>query len=131
LIFMLAMTPSGVLAGPAQMSRVTRGAAYGVPNSCGSGQRNGAEETFTATPASTASPVSSPTVTATIAPNLSCTGDCTGDGFVRVNELVLAVNIALERTALDQCPPGDKDSNGRISIDELVTSVNHALKGCR
>ena len=50
--------------------------------------------------------------------------------MVRVDELILAVNIALERTAVDECRAGDQNGNGRISVDELVTSVNHALSGC-
>jgi cysteine-rich repeat protein len=90
--------------------------------------------TQTATPNPSSSPTaterSTPTATQTLGPAPLCAGDCNGDGFVRIDELVLAVNIALERATLDACARGDLDGNGRISVDELVTSVNHTLRGC-
>jgi len=59
-----------------------------------------------------------------------CAGDCNGDGFVRINELVLQVNIALGRAELAGCLAGDTNGNGTIAINELVGSVGNALRGC-
>lgn len=55
-------------------------------------------------------------------------GDCDGDGFTRVNELILAVNIALGEMPLDACVTLDGNGDGRISIDEVVAAVNQALR---
>jgi len=96
--------------------------------------------TDTSTPTSTATIVSTPTPTlvptmtstpsGTVGPTARCVGDCTGDGFVRTYELVLAVDIALERAPIGACGAGDVNSDGQISVDELVSSVDHALRGC-
>jgi hypothetical protein len=59
-----------------------------------------------------------------------CGGDCNGDRAVTVDELLRAVSISLEATALDACPPADRNGDGAISIDELVRSVNAALLDC-
>ena len=59
-----------------------------------------------------------------------CGGDCDGDGSVRIDELVRAINIALDQTSLDNCTAIDADSDGRASINELVLAVNAALRGC-
>lgn len=57
-----------------------------------------------------------------------CTGDCNNSGDVAVNELVLGVNIALDRATLDQCPSFDVDNSGSVAVNELVTGVNNLLR---
>ena len=59
-----------------------------------------------------------------------CGGDCNGDDTVTVSELVLMVNVALERVSVDRCTAGDTSGDGAISIDEIITGVDHALDGC-
>jgi len=58
----------------------------------------------------------------------TCVGDCTGVGMVGINDLILAVNVALGLASADQCaalgPPP-------IGISQLIASVNNALCGCR
>jgi cysteine-rich repeat protein len=76
------------------------------------------------------SPTEAASPTATASPPPACAGDCSGDGFVRIEELILAVNIALDRDALDGCRAGDRNGDGRITVDELVASVSRALSGC-
>ncbi|MDX2166094.1 MAG: hypothetical protein SF182_03495 [Deltaproteobacteria bacterium] len=60
----------------------------------------------------------------------TCPADCNGDGQVTVNELVLAVGIALGETALVACPSADRDGDGAVMIGELVAAVAAALEGC-
>jgi hypothetical protein len=50
---------------------------------------------------------------------------------VTIDELVLAVRIALEEATLGLCPSVDHDGDGRVTIDELVLALNMALSGCR
>lgn len=61
---------------------------------------------------------------------LGCPGDCNGDGAVRVNELVLIMNIALGERSLAACPAGDPSRDGVVTIDEIVMVVNGSLHGC-
>jgi hypothetical protein len=49
---------------------------------------------------------------------------------VAINELVLGVNIALERAALIECPVFDQNDSQRVEVNELVSAVNSALSGC-
>jgi hypothetical protein len=60
----------------------------------------------------------------------TCAGDCGADGIVAVNELVQAVNIALDRASIDTCANVDTDADQRVSINELVTAVNNLVRGC-
>ncbi len=60
-----------------------------------------------------------------------CPGDCSGNGQVTVGELVQAVNVALGKTAVEECSLADDSGDRRVTIDELVNAVNNALKGCR
>lgn len=60
----------------------------------------------------------------------ACVGDCHADGAVTVDELVLAVNIALGQAGPATCPGLDRNEDGAVTIDELVTAVNNALGGC-
>ena len=61
---------------------------------------------------------------------LTCPGDCSGDGFVRVNELVIGVDIALGTRSVTACPSVDSNGSGAVTISELVQAVLAALNGC-
>jgi hypothetical protein len=84
-----------------------------------------------ATPTATAPAPESPTPTATAAetpsPPPAVAGDCDGDGTVSVNELVLAVGIALDSAPLSSCAAADRDGDGVVRIDELIAALNAAL----
>ncbi len=56
-------------------------------------------------------------------------GDCNGDGKVTINELVLAVNIAIDTAAMSACPAIDADGDGHAAVNELVRAVNNVLQG--
>ena len=56
------------------------------------------------------------------------TGDCDGDGAVHINELVMAVNIALGSVEMAQCPAVDADGSGMAEINELIGAVANALR---
>ena len=58
-----------------------------------------------------------PPPTPTLGP---CVGDCDGDGSVRVNELIIGVNILLETAAAEQCRSFDTDGDNRVAVNELV-----------
>jgi hypothetical protein len=49
---------------------------------------------------------------------------------VPVDEIVLAVNIALGVEALDSCRAADTDSSGEVTVDDLVRGVCSALNQC-
>jgi len=57
-----------------------------------------------------------------------CTGDCDGHGTVGVTDLILAVNITLDRAPLESCPALGP---GPIGIPALIASVGNALCDCR
>jgi hypothetical protein len=57
-------------------------------------------------------------------------GDCNHDGGVTVDELVVAVNIALASAPMSACKAGDRNADGQVTVEELVTAVNCALDGC-
>lgn len=56
-----------------------------------------------------------------------CVGDCNGDGAVAINELVLAVAIAVGAAPLEQCP---SIGPAPVGIDRVIASVNGALCAC-
>jgi hypothetical protein len=58
-----------------------------------------------------------------------CLGDCGADGIVSVNDLVRAVNIALGRLSLTECPAAARNGD-TVMITDLVASVSNALRGC-
>ena len=60
----------------------------------------------------------------------SCTGDCNGDGQVTVNDLIIAVNVALGNAPVSQCTAIDTNGDGQVSVNELIQAVNSALNGC-
>jgi len=59
-----------------------------------------------------------------------CVGDCNNNGAVAVNELILGVNISLEKRDLSECPGFDRNGNGVIAVNELILGVNSSLDGC-
>jgi hypothetical protein len=59
-----------------------------------------------------------------------CIGDCNGDHHVTVDELVVAVNVALGSGAVAACPMSDANDDGQVSVDELVAGVQNALGVC-
>jgi cysteine-rich repeat protein len=76
-------------------------------------------------------PTPTPIVTpATPGTPAACAGDCGHDGRVSIDELLLAVNIALGLRDIGACAAGDVDANGRITVDELIAAVQHSLSGC-
>ncbi|MGH3644331.1 MAG: hypothetical protein ACRDUX_35535 [Mycobacterium sp.] len=90
-----------------------------------------ATETQPPSPTGTATETVAPssTVTATATAPL-CAGDCAGNGTVTINDLILAVNVALGSTAPTECPAADRDGDGHVEINELIGAVRAALMGC-
>ncbi len=60
-----------------------------------------------------------------------CIGDCDSDGAVSIAELVIGVNIALARDALQRCSGFDTNDDGSLQINELLGGVRSSLQGCR
>jgi hypothetical protein len=60
----------------------------------------------------------------------ACVGDCDGNRRVVVNELVIGVNISLERQSIEECEVFDPSGNRRVEVNELVQGVNNSLGGC-
>ena len=61
---------------------------------------------------------------------VKCIGDCNGDDAVSIDELVLAVRIALGENETSDCLVADRDGSGTVEIDELIAAVSVALSGC-
>ena len=59
-----------------------------------------------------------------------CEGDCDGDGAVRINELILSVNIALGIAPPRSCPAGQCSEGPPIAVNCTIRAVNNALAGC-
>ncbi len=59
-----------------------------------------------------------------------CPGDCNGDEVVAINELVGAVNIALDRATVASCAPVDTGFDGAVGISELIAATARAIDGC-
>jgi hypothetical protein len=59
-----------------------------------------------------------------------CVGDCNTNQRVTVDELVLGVNISLDRQDIALCRAFDSSSNGKVEVNELVQGVNNSLAGC-
>lgn len=62
--------------------------------------------------------------------DVPCVGDCSGDGRVTVDEVVLGVNIALDRSDISACRAMDNCGDDRVEVNELVQAVNALLRGC-
>ena len=81
-----------------------------------------------ASPTPTATP---PPATPTATPGMgACVGDCNADRVVTVNELLLAVNIALGTASIDSCSAVDRNGDGAVTITDLLVAVNMALNDC-
>lgn len=80
-------------------------------------------------PICTATPTATPTPTESPRP---CPGDCNGDHKVSVDELILGVNIALDRAAVGTCPAfeGFGCPPGLVCVAVVVDAVRYALHGC-
>jgi hypothetical protein len=59
-----------------------------------------------------------------------CPGDCDGNGRVTVDELVVAVNIALGLEDFEVCANLDQDEDEAVSITELVSAARNGIEGC-
>jgi len=81
------------------------------------------EETGSATPGPTPTPTATPL-------EIPCRGDCRRDGEVSVDELIVGVNIALQRMPLTACEGLDVNGDAMVSVDELVAAIANALGGC-
>lgn len=57
-----------------------------------------------------------------------CVGDCGGRGAVGIDDLILAVNIALGLAAPAECPALGE---GPIGISDIIASIGNALCECR
>jgi glucose/arabinose dehydrogenase len=63
-------------------------------------------------------------------PAFACPVDCNDDFRVTVDELVLAVQLALDGGDPARCAAADGNGDGAITIDELVAGVEAALGMC-
>lgn len=61
---------------------------------------------------------------------VACPGDCDADGEVTVDEVVLAVNVALGAAPADTCSAADADGDGSVTVDEILLALQSALAGC-
>ena len=50
--------------------------------------------------------------------------------LVSVSDLLVDVNILLERVPLSAWASLNDDTNLRVTVDELVAAINHLLHGC-
>ncbi len=85
--------------------------------------------TDTATVAGTPTPTHTRKATPTIVPG-PCHGDCDGNGSVGINELIVAVRIALGNGTTEECALADSNGDGEVGINELIQAVGRALRGC-
>ena len=68
-------------------------------------------------------------VAASAAPAQTCVGDCGGTGTVRMNDLILGVNIALGLQPTSACP-AFQNAEGEVDIAQLLKGVANALNDC-
>jgi 6-phosphogluconolactonase (cycloisomerase 2 family) len=59
-----------------------------------------------------------------------CAADCDANQVVTIDELVVAVNIALGQAPASRCASADTSGDGSVSIDELIVAVDRSLNGC-
>src|SRR5690242_4279171 len=60
---------------------------------------------------------------------LTPAGDCNDDGAVIVNEIVVAVTIALGTRPLADCVAADTNADDIVDVADLIRAVNEALQG--
>jgi len=63
-------------------------------------------------------------------PVIACAGDCNADGAVTVDEVVVAVAIAIGNRLIEFCPAADRDGDQSVTVDEIVATIDAALRGC-
>ena len=59
-----------------------------------------------------------------------CAGDCSLDGQVTIDEILVAVNMALGNSPASGCVPVDSNGDQQITVDEILRAVAAALNGC-
>jgi hypothetical protein len=59
----------------------------------------------------------------------ACGGDCDAGGSVTVDEILLAVQVALGAEP-DGCTAADANGDLAVTVDEIVVAVGNALAGC-
>ncbi len=77
-----------------------------------------------------ADPAGDLAATTTHVVRVQCTGDCNGDTAVTVDELILGINIALDKAAVADCDLFDGDGDGAVTVGELIVGVRNALTRC-
>jgi hypothetical protein len=87
--------------------------------------------TPTRTPTRTPTPVRSRTRTPTHIAVEGCVGDCDDSGVVQVDELILAVDVALDRSPVDRCKMVDRNGDDQVDVVELLRAVVNSIDGCR
>lgn len=60
----------------------------------------------------------------------ACAGDCDELGTISFDEIVTAVQLALEDPAATACASTDVDGNSAITVEELVVAVGNGSAGC-
>jgi hypothetical protein len=60
----------------------------------------------------------------------ACPSDCDRGNAVTIDELVLAVGIALGNKSLDACTAADRAGDGAVEITDLIAGVGAAQNGC-
>ena len=78
--------------------------------------------------AAAVSPTPSPTAASTA--TQFCIGDCNGDGTVRVNELIIGVNVVMGNVELSACPAIECPQLLGVYISCGIEAVLNALSGC-
>lgn len=86
--------------------------------------------TRTVAPPASATATRTRTATATVEVPVACVGDCDRGASVTINELIIAVNIALGNSPVSACRAADFDNSNQVAINELIQAVNAALSGC-
>jgi hypothetical protein len=78
-------------------------------------------------PTPSATPQPTPTATAVPRP---CPADCNGDQKVGVDEILIAITIALGRAPLGACPNAACTAAPTVTVDCLTRAVGAALASC-
>lgn len=115
--------------GEVQCSR-TGGLCILLPTPCAEDDTCDEANDTCLTPFGTATPTITPGGPTPTAVAQACAGDCNGNGIVAINELVLGVNVALNRQPVSACPAFDANRNGSVAVNELVAAVRNASSGC-
>lgn len=63
-------------------------------------------------------------------PGNNCRGDCDLDDTVGVDDLTVAVRIAMGNEALDTCALADSDGDGSVTVNDLVAALENAMRSC-